>query len=62
MCDRSVSLQINSNTWGTVMSMVAFSIISVECPVILNSAHKQVLVLKAVEVTRRVCLVPDASF
>ena len=44
------------------MSMVAFGIISVECPVILNSAHKQVLVIKAVEVTHTVCPVPDASF
>jgi len=33
-----------------------------ECPVILNSAHKQDLVLKAVEVTHTVSLVSDASF
>lgn len=33
-----------------------------ECPVILNSAHKQDLVLRAVEVTCTVCLVSDASF
>jgi len=47
MCDRHASSQINSNTWVTVMSMVAFGIINVECPVILNSAYRQVLVLKS---------------
>jgi len=62
MCDRSASSQINSNMWGMVMSMVTFGIISIECPVILNSAHKQVLVQKAVEVTRTVCFASDASF
>jgi hypothetical protein len=62
MCDRSASSQINSNMQGMVMSTVAFGIIRVECPVICNSAHKQVLVLKTVEVTHRVCLVSDASF
>lgn len=62
MCDRSASSQINSNMRGMAKSMVAFGIISAECPVILNSAHKQVLVLKAVEATHTLCLVSDALF
>jgi len=62
MCDRHASSQINSNTWVMVMSMVAFGIINVECPVILNSAYRQVLVLKVVAITCTVFLASDASF
>lgn len=62
MCDRGTSSQINSNMWVTVMSMVAYGIINVECPVILNSAYRQVLVLKVVAVTCTVFLVSDAWF
>jgi hypothetical protein len=42
--------------------MVAFGIINVEWPVILNSAYRQILVLKVVAVMCTVFLVSDASF